>query len=251
MDVMKYLVALSLALGLVACAGTKPEKLQGAEHYFNEGQQAMDKKRCVEAAEHFQRLVSNFPGSQRVAASQFMLAEAYFCSEDWVNAAFEYQRIVDIYPSSEWVAEAQFKIGEAYFRQLRRAELDQQETFEALTAFRYFIEDHPGSPLVADARQRIIDCRSRLAKKQYLSGRLYHKQGYLDAAKITYAEVLRDYPDTGWYYTTLFRMGEIAQTQGDIDLSVRYWKEVLQDSGDEVLMEDVQQHLSGLSKSTG
>ena len=135
--------------------------------------------------------------------------------------------------------------------QLRRAELDQQETFEALTAFRYFIEDHPGSPLVADARQRIIDCRSRLAKKQYLSGRLYHKQGYLDAAKITYAEVLRDYPDTGWYYTTLFRMGEIAQTQGDIDLAVRYWKEVLQDSGDEVLMEDVLQHLSGLSKSTG
>ena len=249
---MKYFMLFpAVCLCLAACAGTKPKKLQGAEYYFVEGQKAMDKKNCIEASEHFQRLVSNFPGSQRVAEAQFMLAEAYFCSQDWANAAFEYQRIVDIYPSSEWVAEAQFKIGEAYFKQLRRPELDQKETFEALTAFRYFIEDHPDSPRVGDARQRIIDCRNRLAKKLHLSGRLYHRQGHLDAAKITYEEVLRDYPDTGWYYTTLFRMGEIARTLGDVDLAVRYWKEVLQDSEDEDLIEDVQKQLSGLDKSTG
>ena len=247
---MKYLALSILALGLVACASTKPEKLQGAEHYFAEGQKAMKKNRCIEASEQFQRLVSNFPGSQRVAEAQFMLAEAYFCSEDWVNAAFEYQRIVDIYPSSEWVTEAQFKIGEAYFRQLRRAELDQKETFEALTAFRYFIEDHPESPRVEDARQRIVDCRGLLAKKQYLSGRLYHRQGHLDAAKITYEEVMRDYPDTDWYWTTLYRMGEIARAQGDIDLAVRYWKEILQNSDDEKLIKDVQKHLSSLADST-
>ena len=130
---MKYLAIFALSLGLSACASTTPEKLKGAEHYFSEGQKAMGKNRCIEATEQFQRLVSNFPGSQRVAEAQFMLAEAYFCSEDWVNAAFEYQRIVDIYPSSEWVTESQFKIGEAYFRQLRRAELDQKRA-EAETA---------------------------------------------------------------------------------------------------------------------
>ena len=249
---MKYLVySLLAALSLSACASTKPEKLRGAEHYFIEGQKAMEKKRCVKAAEHFQRLVSNFPGSQRVAEAQFMLAEAYFCSEEWVDAAFEYQRIIDIYPSSEWVVKAQFKIGEAYFRQLRGADLDQKETFEALTAFRYFIEDYPNSPLVDEARQRIVDCRSLLAEKQYLSGWLYHKQGHLAAAKITYEEVLLSYPDTDWYYTTLLRMGEIAQAEDDVDLAVRYWKEVLQDSDDDDLVKKVQKHLSGLGESTG
>ena len=76
------------ALYLTACAST-PEKLQGADYYYAEGQKAYEKKRCVEASEHFQRLVSNFPGSQRVTESQYMLAESYFCSEDYVNAAFE------------------------------------------------------------------------------------------------------------------------------------------------------------------
>jgi len=102
------------------------------------------------------------------------------------------------------------------------------------------------------ARQRIADCRDRLAKKQYLSARLYHKQGHLDAAKITYEEVLRDYPDAStWYYTTLFRLGEITQSRGDADLAVRYWKEVLQDSGDQELIKDVQKYLSSLSETTG
>ena len=248
---MQYLAFL-LILCVVACASTPPEKLQGADYYFEEGQKAMEKNRCLEASEHFKRLVSNFPGSRRVAEAQFLLAEAHFCNHDWVNAAFEYQRIVDIYPSSEWAVEAQFKIGESYFKQLRRPELDQKETFEALTAFRNFVDDHADSPLVEQARQRIVECRSRLAQKQYLSGRLYHKQGHLDAAKMTYEEVLREYPDVSeWYYTTLFRMGEIAHAQGDVDLAVRYWKEVLQDSGDPELVEDVQKHLSGLSQSPG
>ena len=197
---MKYL-AFSLALCIAACASTPPEKLQGADYYFEEGQKAMEKNRCLEASEHFKRLVSNFPGSRLVAEAQFLLAEAHFCNRDWVNAAFEYQRIVDIYPSSEWAVEAQFKVGESHFKQLRRPELDQKETFEALTAFRNFIEDNPDAPLVEQARRRIAECRSRLAQKEYLSGRLYHKQGYFDAAKMIYEEVLREYPDVGeWYY---------------------------------------------------
>ena len=46
-------------------------------------------------------------------------------------------------------------------------------------------------------------------------------------------------------------MGEIAQAQGDVDLAVRYWKEVLQDSDDQQLNEDVQKYLSSLSETTG
>ena len=159
------------ALYLTACAST-PEKLQGADYYYAEGQKAYEKKRCVEASEHFQRLVSNFPGSQRVTESQYMLAESYFCSEDYVNAAFEYQRLIDIYPASNWASEAQFKIGESFFEQMRRPELDQKETYEALTSFRNFIEDNPGSPLVETARERIRSCRENLAEKIYLGAYL-------------------------------------------------------------------------------
>ena len=238
------------ALYLTACAST-PEKLQGADYYYAEGQKAYEKKRCVEASEHFQRLVSNFPGSQRVTESQYMLAESYFCSEDYVNAAFEYQRLIDIYPASNWASEAQFKIGESFFEQMRRPELDQKETYEALTAFRNFIEDNPESPLVQTARERIRSCRENLAEKIYLGAYLYQKQGYSEAARMSFQDVLRDYPDTAWYYYTLFRLGELAREKADTDLAVQYWQEVLQGSEDADLKKEVQEALTQLDLSAG
>ena len=231
---------------LNGCASSTPDRLKGAESYFEEGVKALEKKRCLEATEKFQRLVNNFPGSQLVPDAQYYLAEAYFCSEDYVNAIFEYQRLLDTYPSSQWLDDAQFKIGESYYQQLRRAELDQKETFEALNYFRYFIDDNPDSPLVETARQRIVDCRSRLAKKQYLNGFLYQRQGFLEAATITYDDVLRNYSDTSWYYQTLLRMGEIALAQQDLEKARFYWEEVQQRSDDEELQKEAGKKLEEL-----
>ncbi len=250
MNKIRIAFLLSAALYLGACAST-PEKLQGAEYYYNEGQKALEKKRCLEASEHFQRLVSNFPGSQRVTDAQYYLAESFFCAQDYVNAAFEYQRLIDIYPASKWADDAQFKIGESHYKQIRRSELDQKETFDALNAFRYFIEDNPNSPLVATARERIGECRDRLAKKYYEGGYLYQRQGYFEAARITFQDVVRDYSDTIWYYHTIFRLGQISQAEGNTDRAVQYWKEVLEQSDDEELVKDVQKAIAELGKSSG
>ncbi len=245
-----YFALIAVAGYLTACAST-PEKLQGADYYYDEGQKAFAKKRCVEASEHFQRLVSNFPGSQRVTESQYLLAESFFCSEDYVNASFEYQRLIDIYPASQWAEEAQFKIGESYFKQMRRPALDQKETFDALMAFRNFIEDNPSSSLVETARERIVTCRNNLAEKIYRSAYLYQRQGYLEAARISFQDVLRDYPDTTWYYYTLFRLGELDRAEDNIDGAVQHWEEVLRDSEDAKLKKEVQEALSQLNASAG
>lgn len=228
------------------CASSRSSQLQGAEYYFEEGMKDLEKKRCLEAIEKFQRLISNFPGSPRISDAQYYLAESYFCNQDYVNAIFEYQRLIDTYPSSQWVDEAQFKIGESHFRQLRRPELDQKETYEALNYFRYFLEDNPDSPLAKTAYQRIAECRNRLAQKQYLVGHLYQRQGYLEAATMAYEEVIRNYSDTPWYYRTLLRLGEIASAQQDYVQARGYWEEVLQDCGEVKLQQEAKKKLEKL-----
>jgi len=197
----------------------------------------------VEAIEKFQRLVNNFPGSRLAPDAQYYLAEAYFCSEDFVNAVFEYQRLLDTYPSSQWLDDAQFKIGEAYYQQLRRPELDQKETYEALNYFRYFLEDNPASPLAETARQRIVDCRALLAQKHYINGQLYQRQGHFDAAVLTYEDVIRTYPDTPWYYHTLFQLGEIAHRRDDLKGARGYWEEVLSGSQEAELQKKARKKL--------
>ena len=246
MKLVRFVIPIGALLTLLwGCSSSVPT-LKKAEYYFERGQLALGKERCAKAIEEFQRLVTNFPGSSLVPDAQFYLAEAHYCSEDYVQAVFEYERLMNTYPSCKWIDDAQFRIAEAYYEQLRRAELDQQETYESLNYFRRFIDDNPDSPLVAVARERIVECRTRLAQKRYLGAQLYHKQGHLEAAAITYRDLLRDFPDTPYYYETLVRLGEIAHKRKDLKEARTYWAEVERDGEDEKLVQQVKKLLDEL-----
>lgn len=223
-----FVVAILAAVTLNSCGGSGVTELKKADYYYGRGMKDLEGGRCTEATEHLQRVVSNFPGAPIVADAQFHLAEAHFCAKDYVTAAFEYQRVLDVYPSSNWVERAQFNLGECYFEQLRRPELDQRETYEALNYFRQFIEDNASSPLVEKARKRVRDCRGRLAKKEYLNAELYFKQGFVESAELTFKQVLRNYSDTPiWYYSAIARLGDIAFEKDDHALARSYWDEAL------------------------
>ena len=242
----------ALIIGACACGGSGPQTaLKGADFYYQDGMRELEKKRYLKAQEKLQRVVSNFPGSPLVADAQFHLAEAYFGMKDFVSAVFEYQRVVDAYSHSRWVVRAQFQIGECYYRQMRRAELDQTETYQALSHFREFIEDNPDSPLAATARDRIETSRDRIAKKAYLTARLYHRQGFLEAAKISYEDLVRNYPDTVWNSDAQAQLGDIARQEGDLRKARYYWEELLDQTDDEKLKRKVTEWLGDLEEIGG
>ncbi len=236
-----------LSLLLAGCAGKGVPEVRGPQYFYDKGTQALDKKRYLEAIENFQRLVSNFPGSALVSDGQYYLAQSYFGMEDFVNAVFEYQRLIDTYPSSEWADEAAFSIGESYFEQRRRPELDQTETFEALTSYRRFIEDHPTSPMISTAEERIVRCRDRLAQKEFLSAQLYHRQGHLKAARLSYDQLLLSFPDTKWYLHALAHLGALERDEGNIEAARLHWHQVLDNTQDAKLQERVEGWLTDLA----
>ena len=238
---------LTIVLFAASCASKGPPELKGADYYFEKGGRDFERRRFLDAVESYRRIVSNFPGHARVAEAQYYLAESYFGLDEFVNAALEYERLVDTYPSSRWRDDGQYAVGASFVKQSRRAELDQSETYQALTAYRRFIEDNPDSPLVDDAKARIADGRGRLAKKEYLAGRLYHRQRHLQAARITYEQLLSAYPQTSWYWHGLAQLGVVARSQGELEEARGHWQEILQgDTEDEDLLEDVRKWMAEL-----
>lgn len=236
-----------LALVLSGCArGGGAGSLRGVDHFYGECERQLERRHHLEAVENCQRVVSNFPGSALVVDAQFLLAEAYFRMEDYVNAVFEYQRLVDSYPHSPRADQAQFRVGESYYRQARRAELDQGETYEALAHFRRFLDDRPDSPLVKEAEERITACRNRLASKEFFSAELYENQGHQEAARITYEELLRSFPDTRWYLEARAQLGQIARRDGDMDRARLHWTEVVEQTDDDELRRRAETWLSEL-----
>lgn len=248
---MKYslfIYVLILCIGgiLGGCGGPKTTPLKGDETLFEEGQNAMDKKRYPQAQEKFKRLVSNYPGSSLVCDAQYRLGDSYFLVQDFVNAVFEYGRLVDAYPTCSWAPDARFKIAESYFLQRRSAELDQKETHDALIQYRRFIDDFPDSPLTVKARERIVESRSGLAEKLYGAGNLYQRQNHFVAARLTYQDVLRNYPDTIWYNWTQLRLAEIAVEEEKLDEARTYLEEILQESSDDKMLKEAGELLNEL-----
>jgi len=233
------------------CGGPKTTPLKGDQTLFEEGQKAMDKKRYPKAQEKFKRLVSNYPGSSLVCDAQYRLGESYFLVKDFVNSTFEYQRLVEAYPGCGWAADARFKIAESHFLQRRRVDLDQKETQDALIHYRRFLEDFPDSPLAEKARKRIIDSRTRLAEKLYGAGKLYQRQSHFEAARLSYKDVLRNFPDTIWYYHTLLRLTEIAVKEDHPDEARNYLEEAIQESQDEEVAKEAKELVKKLGLAPG
>lgn len=229
-----------ICLVLTGCAARSAPEVHGPQYFYDKGQEAFAKKRYLQAIENYQRLVSNFPGSALVSDAQYRLAESYFGMEDFVNAVFEYQRLIDTYPSSQWADEASFAIGESYYQQRRRPELDQAETYEALTAYRRFLEDHVDSPMRATAESRIVACRERLAHKEFLAAQLYHRQGHLKAARMGYDQLMLTFPDTQWYWQGLAHLGVLERSEGGPEAARIHWQQVLENTQDDKLRSQVE-----------
>ena len=71
-----------------------------------------------------------------------------------------------------------------------------------------FIIDNPDSPLIEDAKNSILEARTKLARKAYSNGMTYLKMYSYKAARIYFQMVIDDYTDTGYASKALFKMAE-------------------------------------------
>ena len=245
----RFLVLAVLCWG---CSTTQAVKIpESAEKLYQEAQEELQDGRCFKAVEKFEQMVATFPGSHIVDDAQFYLAESHFCLEDYVSARFEYERLVNDYPLSEWVDDAQYKIGLCYFRQSRPVQLDQEDTEKAITHFERFIAENPNSPLVPEATQRILQCRSKLAEKDYRIGEGYAKRKDYKAALFYYESVLVGYEDTKWAGLALLGIGEVHFKQGKIKEALEYLCRALTTDGGERLHKKVRKRIAEMEKESG
>src|SRR5207247_11219630 len=59
----------------------------------------------------FQRFLKDFPTASLVPSAHYWLGESYYGMRDYVHAMQAFERVVDEYPRSEKVAPALFKLG--------------------------------------------------------------------------------------------------------------------------------------------
>jgi outer membrane protein assembly factor BamD len=247
-QVITFLIGLSILALLFGCGSTPPKVGLDAEDHFLLAKKKYDDRKYLDAQIEFQKLIWNFPGSDYVDEAQFYLAECFFFQEDFPSAIHEYQRLLNNYSQSQFVDVAQYKVGLSYNKQSLPAQLDQDFTHKAIRELQTFLEDYPHSEHIPEAQNILLACRTKLAQKAYLNGRLYYKTGEYISALIYFEELLKTYPDTKWADDAQFAIGECYRRQKKWTQALESYQRLLEMSPSEKLARRAQNRIAEVEK---
>lgn len=184
------LMLLAAALTLGGCSSKNTRDTQsGADILYERAQSAMESSNYRNAISYYESLAARFPFSNQAKQAQLDLIYCYYKNgerESAIDAANQFERENPTHPRVDYalymrglatftgeagVIQRFFRIDPAQ-RPLDRAD-------ESFAAFAQLVQRYPQSSYAADARQRMVFLRNRLAEHEnnvaryYLSRRAY------------------------------------------------------------------------------
>lgn len=182
------------------------------------GHKAFEKKQWESARQFFKRIIDGFPNSEYGPQARLALADSYFQeggTGNYVLAAGSYREFLTFYPSHPRSDYAQFQVGESFWKQKNGPDRDQTATLSALDEFEKVTQFYPNSPVAAQAKGRVDECRQSLARAEFMAGYFYQKtrKAYRSAV-VRYEAVLKEYPDYKRLDEVLYRLGQALMLSG-------------------------------------
>lgn len=185
--------AAAAALVLAGCAGDNERELQsGAEQIFGRARAAMDSGNYRNAITYYEALEARYPFSNQAKQAQLDLIYVYYKNgerESAIDAANQFERENPTHPRVDYALYmrglATFEGQANWFNRLTRVNLARRPPVrarESFTAFSQLLQRYPKSIYAADARQRMVFLRNRLAEHENHVARYYlERRAYLAA----------------------------------------------------------------------
>jgi len=158
------------------------------------------------AIEIFSKVVENSTYGPLAPVAQYKLGLVLEGLTRYYEAEEAFNKVVSNYPNSEWVAAAKFQIASCRASVSKGPDYDQGAAKEAKEKFEEFVKEHSDAVLSRDAEKNISQLKEKEAESAYNIGRFYEKQKEYESAKIYYNDVINNYPDSAWVRAALGRL---------------------------------------------
>ena len=157
----------------------------------------IENKKYSRAIDELNYILFNDPLSEFSALAQFYIAECYFYLNDFNQSIIEYNKYLTRNDTvEELVKKSQFMLCKCYFNISLEYNKDQSDTYIAIEKLQYFIEKKSMNEYSSDLEVMILDLRTKLAKKDFYTAKLYVKIEELDAALLYFDNIVNEYYDT-------------------------------------------------------
>ena len=201
MVVKLYLI---LLLFLFTSCGTYKVSSESSSNKIDYVKNLIEDEKYSRAIDELNYIMFNDPLSEYSALAQFYIGECYFYLNDFSQSIIEYNKYLTRNDSiEELVKKSQFMLCKCYFNISLEYNKDQSDTYIAIEKLQYFIEKETMRDYIDDIEIMILDLRTKLAKKDFYTAKLYIKLEELDAAIIYYKNIVNDYYDTEFVNSAL------------------------------------------------
>jgi outer membrane protein assembly factor BamD len=221
------LVSALLSLCLACCSGSRPEVALEPGDKLASADQLAEKGDCRKAVLQYEELLAEFPPPEIAERAKFNRTRCRVELEDWDLAISEFEDFIDTYPYGDLVDDAMYMIGFCYLAQSPRAERDQQNTLRAADELEFMLREYPSSNVREEAMASFMEAKGKLAKKEYLNGKLYIRLEYFRAARIYFDTVINDYGDTEWAAWAMLGKGQSYDREGNRKKAIETYEKIL------------------------
>ncbi len=135
--------------------------------------------------------------------TRLRIGDAYFALGDYSNAMSTYREVLGAEPGGDY---ALFQIANSYYRS--------DQTYDAVTTFRRFLEEYPNSQLSQQA--------------QYNIAYIYLNTGNYSQAVEEFQTVISKYPGTSWAARAQYNIGDTYYNAGDYEEAIAAYKKVME-----------------------
>lgn len=216
------LAVLAISILIISgCASNKPEEVLPEQTYYENARKAMTSGNFTEAERNLDFLETYYPFGRYAEQAQLDLIYARYQNLDLEGSRSAADRFLRLNPQSEHgdyalymrgLASYNLDVGlpERYFS-IDASARDPGEQRQAFQDFSRLLSRYPESEYAADARQRMVAIRNRMAETEIWAARYYiERQAYLAANKRA-AYVVENYSTTPAVEEALIILAETFQ----------------------------------------
>lgn len=181
------------------------EKYAMAEKLYTEAEEENSKSKYRKALRLFEQIVPQYRGKPQGEKVTFLFADTYYKLGDYYLAGYQFERFVSAYPNSDRAEEAAFKSAESYYELSPRYDLDQTDTYKAISELQGYIDNYPDGEFLEEANVLATELRVKLEKKAYEIAKQYHHTENYKAAIVAFTNFISEYPgspfrEAAFYY---------------------------------------------------
>lgn len=175
-------------------------RYEAAKQYYYEGKYDQSATLLID-------LIAGAKGTERAEETLFLLGMASYKAESYDAASSYFKKYYESYPNGIYVEEARLFCGRSLYQNTPEPNLDQSDTYSAITEFQAFTENYPNSKYRDEAMKLIFELQDKLIEKEYAAAKLYYDLGSYfgnctnggsnyQACIVTAQNAINDYPYT-------------------------------------------------------